>query len=303
MIQPPKLNQNDKAIIVSPAGKIDSSVVYGATSILKEWGLDPIISNHALNNVGRFSGTIEQRLSDLQNALDDSDIKLILCSRGGYGAIHLLDKLDYTKLRQNPKWIIGYSDITALHSAILSNGVMAIHGPMAKHFSEEGPTDPSVKYTQSILFGENINYQFNVEGIHNINKEGVAHGPLFGGNLAVLCGLMGTKFLYVPQNGILFIEDIGESPYKLDRFINQLKLSGIFEKISGLIIGHFSECEEDSNMYAPLHETIANTLYEYSFPICFNFPVGHVVNNYPLIVGKEATLRVNSNHIIFKQIL
>lgn len=303
MIQPPKLKPNDKAIIVSPAGNIESSIVYKATTILKEWKLDPIISNNALSNVGRFSGTTEQRLSDLQNALNDSDIKLILCSRGGYGVIHLLDKLDLTKLVQNPKWIIGYSDITALHSAMLTSGVMAIHGPMAKHFSEEGLNDPSVKFTKSILFGENINYQFIVEGIHNINKDGVAHGPLFGGNLAVLCGLMGTNFLYAPQNGILFIEDIGESPYKVDRFINQLKLSGIFEKISGLIVGQFTEYEEDSNMYAPLYETIANTLCGYSFPICFNFPVGHVVNNYPLIVGKEATLSVKNNHITLKQIL
>lgn len=301
MIQPPKLKLNDKAIIVSPAGNIDSLLVYNTASILSDWGLDVAISDNALTKAGRFSGTVEDRASDLQQALNDKDIKMILCSRGGYGAIHLLNKVDFVGLKRYPKWIIGYSDITALHSALQKNGIMSIHGPMAKHFSEEGINDPSVISTKSILFGENIHYQITVNDNYSINKNGEAEGVLFGGNLAVMCGLLGTKLFYAPKNGILFIEDIGEPPYKIDRFINQLKLSGMFDKISGLIVGIFTEYEEDPNMYYPLRETIANTLREYSFPICFNFPVGHVTKNYPLVTGKEAILSVTNNNINFKQ--
>lgn len=303
MIQPPKLKTNDKAIIVSPAGSIDTEYVNDAASILMRWGLNVHIAENALSEVGRFSGTIEQRLYDLQNALDDENAKLILCSRGGYGTTHLLDKLDLTKFKLSPKWVIGYSDITALHSLIQKNGVMSIHGPMAKHFSEEGEDDICIEHIKNIINVENLEYNFDVTNIEVLNRDGIANGKVFGGNLAVLCGLLGTTFWHQPSDGILFIEDIAESPYKVDRFIYQLKLAGVFEDISGLIVGQFTEYEEDPLMYSSLYQSISDALQEYSFPICFNFPVGHVKDNFPLIMGKEATLIVKENHITFKQIL
>lgn len=303
MIQPPILIKNDKAVIISPAGNIEAELIKGAASVLSKWGLLANVSPHAQSRAGRFSGTVEERLSDLQNALDDNSIKLILCSRGGYGLMHLIDKLDFSKIKLAPKWIIGFSDITALHSVLQTNGIMSIHGPMAKHLTEEGESDSAVKYMKSILDGNNIIYKIESNRFTDINKHGKAEGILFGGNLSVFCGLLGSDLIYIPRKGILVLEDISELPYKVDRYIHQLKLSGIFNKISGLIIGQFSDYEEDEGMYSPLYESISKSLQEYTFPICFDFPTGHVKENYPVIMGKKATLEVTEDYTTFTQTL
>lgn len=301
MLQPPKLQIGDKAVILSPAGKIDAELVEKAVALLSEWGLEVEVSENALCRTGRFSGFVEQRLSDLQNAMDDSEVKLIFCSRGGYGTVHLLDKLDFTNIKQNPKWVIGYSDITVLHAALQSNGIMSVHGPMAKHFAEEGPADISVRFTKAIVAGEPIIYDIPVTNYAHLNRKGKAAGKLFGGNLSVFCGILGTKYAKIPRKGVLFIEDIGEEPYKVDRYINQLKLAGVFDRISGLIVGQFSDYTEDNDMYSALYESIAQTVAEYDFPVCFDFPVGHVKHNFPLVMGKTARVAVKENQIIFKQ--
>lgn len=301
MIQPPKLKIGDKAVVVSPAGKVDRELVYKAASVLTDWGLNVEIAENALCQSGRFSGFVEQRLSDLQKAMNDPEVKLIFCSRGGYGTVHLLSKLDFSVIKKYPKWLIGFSDITALHSVLQSNRLMSIHGPMAKHFAEEGGSDVSVRFTKALLAGEKLNYEIPVNQHRYLNRVGRSSGRLFGGNLAVLCGLVGSKFLKIPRNGILFIEDIGEEPYKIDRFIYQLKLAGIFERISSLIVGQFTEYTEDNSMYSALYESIAASVAEYSFPVCFDFPVGHVRLNFPLVMGKMAKLVVKENQIIFKQ--
>lgn len=301
MKQPPKLKLNDKAVILSPAGKIDPTLVNKAAAILREWGLRVEISENALCQTGRFSGFVEQRLSDLQKAMDDPQVKLIFCSRGGYGTVHLLDKLDFTGIKQNPKWLVGFSDITVLHAALQSNGIMSVHGPMAKHFADEGVTDVSVRFTKAIVAGERIIYDIPVANSVYLNRQGKATGRLFGGNLSVFCGILGTKFAKIPRNGILFIEDIGEEPYKVDRYINQLKLAGVFDKISALIVGQFSDYAEDNQMYSALYESIAASVSEYSFPVCFDFPVGHVKHNFPLVMGKMAKLAVKEDEISFKQ--
>ena len=301
MKRPSPLQSNDKAVIVSPAGRIEESLVTKALSVLRQWGLIAEASENALCRTGRFSGFVEQRLSDLQQAFNDPDVRLIVCSRGGYGVIHLLDKLDFTAIKQNPKWIVGYSDITALHAALQINGIQSVHGPMAKHFSEEGAEDVAVRYTKSILAGQPIKYQVPVARNHYLNRNGRASGGLFGGNLSVFCGLLGTKYAKIPRNGILFIEDIGEAPYKVDRMIYQLKLAGVFEKIGGLVVGQFTDYEEDNEMYATLYESILNAVREYDFPICFDFPVGHVALNFPLIMGARTQLHVKKDEIVLKQ--
>ena len=301
MKRPAPLQFNDKAVIVSPAGKIEEYLVKDAVTVLESWGLIPEISENALCDTGRFSGFVEQRLSDLQKAFDDPYVRLILCSRGGYGTVHLLDKLDFTNIKINPKWLIGFSDITALHAALQANGIMSVHGPMAKHFSEEGAEDVSVRYTKSILAGQSIKYEIPVGKSGYLNRVGKASGRLFGGNLAVFCGIMGTKLVKIPTNGILFIEDTGEAPYKVDRMIYQLKLAGVFDKISGLIVGQFNDYAEDNEMYTALHQSILNAVSEYSFPVCFDFPIGHVKLNFPVIMGARASLNVKENSIIFKQ--
>lgn len=301
MKRPAPLQFNDKAVIVSPAGKIDETLVVNALTLLKQWGLNASVSEHALCSTGRFSGFVEQRLSDLQKAFDDPDIKLVFCSRGGYGIVHLLDKLDFTAIKENPKWVVGYSDVTALHAALQANGVMSVHAPMAKHFSDEGAEDISVRYTKSILAGQPLKYCIPVRRNDYLNREGSASGRLFGGNLSVFCSLLGTGYVKIPRNGILFMEDIGEAPYKVDRMIYQLKLAGVFDKISGLIVGQFTDYEEDNQMYGALLESIRNAVSEYAFPICFDFPVGHVKLNFPLIMGSRALLQVKKDKIVFRQ--
>ncbi len=301
MQRPPSLQQHDKAVILSPAGKIETSLVYNAAAVLESWGLDVVTGEHALLEAGRYSGTVEQRLEDLQKAFDDPEVKLILCSRGGYGTVHLIDRIDFSGIRKNPKWVVGYSDITALHAALQIHGIASVHGPMAKHFSEEGGDDTSVRFTKSMLCGEPLSYEIPVPVQQDCNRQGNATGTIFGGNLAVFCGLLGTPYAEIPHRGILFIEDTGEAPYRIDRMIWQLKLAGVFDRISGLIVGQFTDYEEDDQMYLPLRQSLLEVVREYGFPVCFDFPVGHVRLNYPLLMGMEASLNVYTDHILFKQ--
>ena len=302
MKRPPPLQFNDRAVILSPAGKIDGYVVRDAAAVLDSWGLRPEISENALCDTGRFSGSVAQRLSDLQKAFDDPDVRLVFCSRGGYGTAHLLGKLDFSGIKRNPKWVVGYSDITLLHAALQTYGIASLHGPMAQHFSDEGADDIAVRYTKSILAGQPVKYGIPVgEKDSLLNRRGEATGRLFGGNLSVFCGILGSQYARIPRGGILFIEDIGEAPYRVDRMIHQLKLAGIFRRISGLIVGRFTGYEEDSQMYSPLLESIREAVSEYDFPLCFNFPVGHVKLNFPLIMGEVAALRVEEAFISFIQ--
>ena len=302
MQRPPSLQQHDKAVILSPAGKIEASLVHNAAAVLESWGLDVVTGEHALQDAGRFSGTVEERLEDLQKAFDDPEVKLILCSRGGYGTVHLVDRIDFSGIRKNPKWVVGYSDITALHAALQTQGIASVHGPMAKHFSEEGGDDTSVRLTKSMLYGEPLSYEIPVTvQQHDCNRQGYATGRVFGGNLAVFCSLLGSPYAKIPHRGILFIEDTGEAPYRVDRMIWQLKLAGVFDRISGLIVGQFTDYEEDDQMPLPLHQSLLEVVQEYDFPVCFDFPVGHVRLNYPLLMGMEASLNVYTDHILFKQ--
>ncbi len=301
MRRPPSLQCNDKAVILSPAGKIDGLIVQNAAAVLENWGLCPVIAEHALFEAGRFSGTVEERLSDLQQALNDPSVKLILASRGGYGTVHLLNRLDFSGIKKNPKWVVGYSDITALHAALQHNGVASVHGPMAKHFSDEGTEDISVRYTKNILTGQPVEYHVPVTGDLSLNREGSAAGRLFGGNLSVFCGILGSPYARIPYGGILFIEDTGEAPYRVDRMIWQLKLAGVFAKISGLMVGQFTDYAEDDEMYFPLRQSILDAVKEYAFPVCFDFPAGHAKMNFPLLMGVKATCNVRDDGIIFTQ--
>jgi muramoyltetrapeptide carboxypeptidase len=290
---PPPLGMGDKAVIVSPSGHVDSLYINGAASVLKSWGLQVDVSPHAGGCNGRFSGTVEERLSDMQQALDDESIRLIFCSRGGYGAVHLLENLNFEKLLASPKWLVGYSDITALHQLFLHYGVASLHTPMAKHLSENSD-DYSSLYLKSALFGERLHYI--VEG-HPLNIDGAVTGTLFGGNMVVFCSLLATKYATVPSDSILFIEDIGEQAYQIDRMMWTLELSGILERIKGLIIGVFANCDEDPLMYHPIYESIRGIVEKYNIPVSFEFPVGHTNYNYPLLHGGKVNLTVTSRQV------
>jgi len=286
----PPLKPNDKIAIVSPSGAIDSAYIDGATARLKEWEFEPIIFPHARNTYGRYAGTIGERTADLQKAIDDLSIKAVLCSRGGYGAIQIIENIDFKPLAANPKWLIGFSDITIFHAALSKLNIASMHGIMAKHLTENASNSNSVRLLHNMLTGKLPSYSLIS---HSLNRTGEAKGKLIGGNLSVLYGLRGTKYDFVPEKSILFIEDLCEKPYHIDRMMRNLKIGGMLEKLSGLIVGQFTEIEEDASMFKTVYEIIADAVSDYDYPICFNFPAGHIEENLPLIMGAEIQMEVS----------
>ena len=296
-ILPPALSEGDKVAILSPSGKIDKLLLNGMKKRLESWGLQPVLGKYAGHSSGLYAGTIKQRTDDFQRAMNDKDIKAIFCSRGGYGAVHILDKLNFEPFSLHPKWLIGYSDITALHNLFQANGYASLHGLMARHLTLEPENDPSTAYLKDILFGALPEYTCKP---HKLNCTGTAKGILRGGNLAVLYGLRGTPYDIVPEGSILFIEDISERPHAVERMIYNLKLGGILEKLSGIIIGQFTEYEEDKSLGKELYGALADIVKPYGIPVCFDFPVGHVTHNLPLICGAEVELHIDKKAVSLK---
>lgn len=288
LIFPPYLQEGDRIIILSPSGKIDKAFLKGACERLESWGLEVVLAKHAGGADGRYAGTIKQRLGDLQAALDDERAKAILCSRGGYGAVHLVDKLDLTKFRRHPKWLIGFSDITVFHNLLQANGFVSLHAPMARHLTVEPADDFCTQTLRKILggcFASEASPLAYACPSHPLNHAGRGEGILRGGNLAVFYGLRGTPYDIPAEGSILFIEDVGERPHAVERMLYNLKLGGVLAKLSGLVIGQFTEYEEDHSLGKDLYGAMADLLREYHYPVCFNFPVGHVTRNLPLLSG------------------
>ncbi|MDR2854519.1 MAG: LD-carboxypeptidase [Prevotellaceae bacterium] len=294
---PPFLKNNSQIRIVSPAGAIDAQWIDGATKVLSAWGLHVTEGQFARGSYGRFAGTPQERIADLQTALDDNNVNAILCSRGGYGLAQIIDSIDFSAFSKNPKWLIGFSDITILHNAISRLGIASIHGIMAKHLTEQTFSADPVMYLKNILFGNLPKYNIDTQAL---NRTGKAQAEIIGGNLSVLCGMRGTAFDLDFANKILFIEDIGEKPYQVDRMIQNLRISGVLASLSGLIVGQFSEYEEDESMHQTMYEIIATAVSNYDYPVCFNFPAGHVAYNLPLILGKTVSFEVNETKTVLE---
>ena len=239
LIFPPYLQEGDRVIVLSPSSKIDKSFLKGAYKRLKSWGLEVVFAKHAGSSNGTYAGNIRQRLEDLQEAMDDEEAKVIFCSRGGYGAVHLIGKLDFTKFRQHPKWLIGFSDITALHNLFQQNGFASLHAPMARHLTVEPEDDFCTQALKDILFGQALGgteaFSYVCPG-HKLNHKGEGKGVLRGGNLSVFYGLRGTPYDIPAEGTILFIEDVGERPHAVERMMYNLKLGGVLDKLSGLIL-------------------------------------------------------------------
>ena len=220
LIYPPRLREGDRVIILSPSSKIDKAFLRGAVRRLQSWGLEPVLAPHAGSSHGTYAGTMAQRLKDLQEALDDPQARAILCSRGGYGAVHLVDKLDFTRFRQQPKWFIGFSDITALHNVFQHEGFASLHAPMARHLTVEPDDDPAMLALRDFLFGHypEGRQDFGVAcEAHRLNHRGTARGILRGGNLSVFYGLRGTPWDIPAEGTLLFLEDVGERPHAVER--------------------------------------------------------------------------------------
>ena len=288
MIQPPFLQPGDTIYITAPAKAIEESVVLEAKKTLETWGLNVRVAPHCLGRAAYFSGTDAERLADFQHGLDDPSIKAILCARGGYGCVRIVEELDWTAFQQNPKWIVGFSDVTVFHQKINQLGVESIHGIMPLGFTEGSMEAKETLH--KALFGESIILEASPV---KENCMGTAKGSLIGGNMTIIYSLIGTELSYTFKNKILFIEDIGEHIYKVDRMLHAFKLAGIFNQISGLILGGFTEMEDtDVPFGKTIEELVLEQVHNLDIPVAFNMPIGHIHDNRSLVVGRTVSLRV-----------
>lgn len=294
MIYPAPLKRGDKIVILSPASHIRHEYVDAACRILSDWGFVPVVSDHCKGSVGIYSGTVEERLADLKAALADHSVRAIMCSRGGYGVVHLLEHLTDGDFSADPKWIIGFSDISAMHAAAVNAGVVSLHAPMTKQFATRGADDECVKIIHSILCGEKPEYH---EPAHKFNRTGEASGTIVGGNLAVLCGLTGTSRELLKGGQILFIEDVGEAVYRIERMLYNLRLNGTLENVKGMIVGRFTDYTNPDGNGESMEDMVRRMVEPYSFPVAFDFPIGHIDRNLPMLEGAEARLSVKPDGV------
>jgi len=294
-MMPPFLKSGDVVQILSPASAVNPSYLEGAKKTLSGWNLNVHEGKYARSAYGRFAGTKQERIFDLQQALDDPDSKAVVMSRGGYGLAQIIDQINFEKFVKLPKWLIGFSDISILHAAVNKLGIASIHGIMAKHLAELLSTSEAVVHLREILFGRLPVYHLPS---HPLDRQGKITAKLLGGNLSVLMGLRGTSFDLPFEDAVLFVEDTGEKPYQVDRMIQNLRIGGIFEKISGLIVGQFTDYEADPLMMQTIEEMFAEAVKNYSYPVCFNFPAGHIDYNLPLLLGENVTLEVSAENVL-----
>ena len=276
LIQPPYLKKGDTVAIVAPSGILKSreGEIQMAKDLLQSWGLTPIIGANVFNKADHFAGTDAERCEDLQNAMDNPSVSAIWCARGGYGTVRILDKLDYTQFKQHPKWVIGYSDITALHNQVHNEGFQSIHALMCVSLTK------------------------NMEGIEASveTRVGDASGPLVGGNLTMLHTMLGSDTSIDTSGKILFIEEIGEYKYHIDRMLQSLKRAGYFDNCRGLIVGDMSKLRKNTTLWGTsIEQLILDALSQYDFPIAFGMPAGHEPDNRALVLGKTIQLQVSKN--------
>ena len=294
MIRPKFLEEGDTIAIVSPSGPIKIDSLDYAIETINSWGLRTTVGKHAFDKYGVFAGTDTDRAADFQKALNDKKVKAILCARGGYGAIRIVDLLDFSKFMKNPKWIVGFSDITVFHAKLQSLGVESIHGTMAKSFP--AVTEKSLKTLHDTLFGK---YSQTLKSTKSkFNRAGKCKGELIGGNLSMLYSMRGVPFEYDYNGKILFIEDLNEYLYHIDRMIQNLKHSGILSRINGLVVGTMSGMKNGVDEYAgSIEEIILDAVSEYNYPVMFDFPSGHEADNHAMIFGEQHKMNVEGTRL------
>ena len=294
MIQPPALNPGDLIYITAPAKLMDPQAVSYAKKHLEQNGFNVLISKNCLGKHHYFSGTDEERLLDFQFGIDHPDVRAILCARGGYGSIRLVDRINWANMLREPKWMIGFSDITVFHHRLNKLGVQSIHGSMPINFEKN--TDEALKTLLGTITG---NFTPFVLAPNKTNKTGLATGNLIGGNLSIIYSMLGTTDQYDFEDTILFLEDVGEHYYQVERMIFALGKAGVFEKIKGLIIGGMTELEDtDPPLGRSIEEIILEQLRFSNMPVIFNFPTGHINDNRALVIGKHIKISINENETI-----
>ncbi|WP_239776718.1 S66 peptidase family protein [Tenacibaculum finnmarkense] len=302
------LQKGDTIVILAPAGilKNRKHIIDKAKKLAQSWGLKVVYGKHMFNQSDHFAGTDQQRCQDFQDALDNKNIKAIWSARGGYGSVRILDKLDFSKFKEHPKWVIGYSDITAFHNHIHNLGVETIHGIMGTSMQDKPEViAKSIASLKKALFGEKLSYQItaskynrNIPEKDTINME--FSGELVGGNIAILASMLGSESQLSTENKVLFIEEIGEYKYSIDRMLQSLKRANYFTKVSGVIVGDMTKVKKNSTPWGSAIEQLILEVIPKEIPVVFNFPAGHEPDNRALIMGRDVTVTTQNRIVSLK---
>ena len=294
MIQPPYLKKGDKIAIVAPARLISFEEVHPSMKLFKKWGLEVVLGTNIFGTENQFSGKESQRKSDLQQMMDDPTVRAIICARGGYGTVRIIDQIDFKSFCNHPKWIAGFSDITVLHSHIQKNfHIETIHSLMPVNIKETDLQNDSVESLRKALFGEKIFYS---KPITFCDKTGLSEGILTGGNLSILYSMMGSASEIDTDGKILFLEDVDEYLYHIDRMMMTLKRAGKLDKLKGLIVGGMDRMRDNEIPFGKTaNEIIAEAIAEYLYPVCFDFPAGHGNVNLAMILGRRVRVNVHKS--------
>lgn len=290
------LKKGDKIAIAAPARRISKAELVPAIGLFESWGLEVVLPEHLFNSDNQFAGDDNTRAQVMQGLLDDPSIKAVICARGGYGTVRIIDRLNFARFQKKPKWIVGYSDITVLHSHIHQNfSIETLHGIMPINIPADalGKIYPATDSLRKALFGKSLSYSC---APHPLNRVGVARGQLVGGNLSILYSLCGSGSEIDTAGKILFIEDLDEYLYHIDRMLMNLKRNGMFEHLTGLVVGQLSGMHDNAVPFGKTAEEIVwDCVREYQFPVCFNFPAGHNgTENQALILGRPARMEIGS---------
>jgi len=294
--RPPFLQTGDRVGVLAMASQLSYSTLEEGLRILREdWKLEVIEGATLHTSYHQFAGTDEERQRDLQQMLDDASIKAIFSARGGYGSSRIIDGLNFRRFRKYPKWIVGFSDITAVHCHLERMGFESLHATMPKLFGQEG-AENALQTLKEALWGEELVYEIPA---HSFNRPGITQGTVVGGNLCLLAHLLGSRSEIDTRHKILFMEDVEEYYYNLDRMMVQLKRAGKLAQLAGLVVGQFTDLKDnDTSSFGKNHyEIIAEQVAAYDYPVCFDFPVGHVADNRAMIVGREARFSVTSENV------
>jgi len=298
---PPYLQAGNTIALVCPSGFMAIEKAQTCIDVLQQWGYNVKVGTTVgSQSTTYFSGTDEERLINFQQILDDDAVHAVLCARGGYGLSRIIDQISFKKFKKQPKWVIGFSDITVLLSHIYTNyGIATLHSPMAGAFNDGGYNNEFVQSLKQVLAGKHIKYEC---ATHEFNKKGEGVGELVGGNLAMLAHMVGTPSDIKTKGRILFLEDVGEYLYNIDRMMRQLKRSGKLDKLAGLIIGGFTDTKDTERPFGQnAYEIIREVVKEYDYPVCFGFPVSHEKENYALKVGVGYKLKVGKSKVTLEE--
>ena len=290
----PYLKKGDKIAICCPAKKLPNPMD-DAVALLQSWGLEVVLGETINASYHQFAGDDELRAKDLQRFIDDDSVKAIIAARGGYGTIRIIDHVDFSRFATGPKWLVGFSDITVLHAHLFANyEAQTIHGQMPVNIPDASAH--SLETLRKALFGEEISYSFTS---HGISRGGKASGTLIGGNLSLLVAVLSSVSDYNYDGKILFIEDVGEYLYSVDRMVRALDRAGKLKNLAGLIVGGFTETKDNDIPFGQtVPEIIMEVVKNYNYPVCFDFPAGHIPDNQSLVLGKTLNLSVNDNQVI-----